>query len=57
MTKEQFEKEYEANIMGLKYKDFFITLPCNCGERDCPKWAAVTNSPLAIKAHNDLYNK
>jgi hypothetical protein len=57
MTKEEFEKRYceRSGISKEEYDEHEITLPCRCGENGCNGWAAVSNTPLAIKAHKDLY--
>jgi len=59
MDKEAFEKEYcENSDMTLEeYRESFVTLPCKCDYEYCQGWACVSNTPLAIKAHNELYNK
>lgn len=61
LTKEEFEKGYceRSGITTEEYKNDFnlVTLPCNCIDEDCPKWAAVTNGPRYIRIHNDLYNR
>lgn len=58
MTKEEFEKAYiEASGMSEElYHETQVTLPCTrCDDDECNGWAAVSNSPLTIKAHNALY--
>lgn len=57
MNKEQFEKRYieRSGITQEQYDEFLITMPCSCGVRGCKGWVAVTNTPLGIKAHKDLY--
>jgi hypothetical protein len=59
MTKEEFEKRYcERSKITIEeyYNDYnLITVPCNCGITGCYGWAAVTNSPSALKAHKDFY--
>ena len=58
-NKDQFEKDYckQSGITIEQYNGFFnqITLPCNCGDKSCERWAAVTNTPLTIKAHENHY--
>lgn len=57
MTKEKFEKEYceRSGITLEEYRQDFVTLICRCGENDCKGWAVVPNSPLSIKAHEEMY--
>lgn len=60
MSKEEFEIGYceGSEITIEEYHNEYnqITLPCNCGEEGCQGWAAVTNIPLAVKAHVELYS-
>lgn len=57
MTREVFEKSYckRSNITLEQYREWFVTLPCACDYEGCQRWAAVHNSPDAIKAHLELY--
>lgn len=59
MTKEEFEERYckRSDITLEFYHENFVTLPCDCGISGCKGWACVSNSPLSIKAHNDLYRR
>jgi hypothetical protein len=55
MTQSEFIADYG-------YKDLFdngrrLALPCKCGEEDCKGWASVSNDPISLKAHTDLYHK
>ena len=57
MEKEDFIREYcersgESEEELIKYE---VALPCHCGEPGCKGWAMVTNTPLAIRAHQSLY--
>jgi hypothetical protein len=56
MTKEDFEINYcnKSNITIETYNEYFVTLPCECNREGCQGWACVSNSPLLIKAHNEL---
>jgi hypothetical protein len=57
MSKVKFEKEY-CNKSGITiefYHETQVTLPCHCGVESCQGWTAVSNNPVSIKAHNDLY--
>ncbi|MDR3540543.1 MAG: hypothetical protein P4L69_06175 [Desulfosporosinus sp.] len=57
-TKDQFEK-YFCKIIGItidKYRERFVTLPCDCQDDDCTGWACVANNELSIKVHNNRYN-
>lgn len=57
MTKEEFEKRYceRSEITIEEYREYEVTLHCHCGQGGCDGWAAVSNTPITIKAHNDLY--
>lgn len=57
MTKDEFEKQYCKNsgMSKEEYDQHSITLPCQCEADDCQGWASVTNKPLFIKIHNELY--
>ncbi|MEK4328906.1 hypothetical protein MKX70_24005 [Paenibacillus sp. FSL R7-0312] len=57
MNKKEFEEDYcrRSNIQIEEYLNGMITLPCRCGSESCKGWAAVTNNPLAIKSHVNLY--
>jgi len=57
MTKEEFIKKYTEgiDISEVAYNYFFITLPCNCGERGCDGWACVLNNENSIRRHRELY--
>lgn len=59
MDKEEFEKEYceMSHITLEEYNKTQVTLSCNCSNNGCKGWAAVSNNPLSIKAHKDLYMK
>lgn len=59
MTKEEFMTRY-ASRSGLAVEECFgpgaqVSLPCACGDSLCEGWAAVSDNPLSIKAHMDLY--
>lgn len=57
MSKDEFEKIYceKSKITRDFYNEYFVTLPCNFGEKDCKGWACVCNNPLSIKCHMELY--
>lgn len=57
MSGEEFEVGYikRSGITKEKYDKHFITMSCDCDAPNCKGWACVGNSPLLIKAHNDLY--
>ncbi|MED3562322.1 hypothetical protein [Bacillus xiapuensis] len=60
MTKEEFEKRY-CEQSGITTEEYYndcnlITLPCNCDYEGCEGWAAIDNTPRAIKTHKDLYS-
>ena len=57
ITKEEFEQRYcdRSGITIKYYKEWFVTLPCDCGASACHGWAAVSNQPLAIETYNELY--
>lgn len=58
LTKEEFKKEYCAKS-GITWDELSktqIVLPCSCNYEDCKGWAMVSNEPLNIKAHMDLYS-
>lgn len=59
MTKEEFEKVYceRSGIDIEEYQQDNVTLPCDCTHENCNGWAAVSNRRLAIKSHNELYNR
>lgn len=59
MTDEEFEKRYCENS-GITIDEYhgalnLITLPCNCDADNCEGWAAIDNTPQAIKTHKTLY--
>ena len=58
MTKEQFIEEHYG---GGRYANLFqdgtmVALPCCCGVDVCKGWAALTNNPMLIDAHMELYS-
>ena len=57
MTKEEFEKQFTqgVSISPTRYKQKFVTLPCLCGDKNCPGWAAVPNEEQTLKVHKILY--
>ena len=58
MTKEEFKKWYcyKSGITQDFFDKHLIVLSCNCDANSCDGWAAVGNSKLEIKIHNELYN-
>ena len=58
-SKEEFEKRYceRSEISIEDYHEYEVTLPCDCGEDGCEGWAAVSDNPISIKAHKDLYQR
>ena len=56
MTKDEFIDQYKVTSIP---KDEFlktqVVLECDCGETNCKGWAMVSNTPLAIKSHMELY--
>lgn len=53
MTKKEFTSKYCLNskITIEEFDQYFVTLPCRCGEDGCRGWAAVSKNPLDVKAH------
>jgi hypothetical protein len=58
MEKEEFKRWYcnRSGITEAFFNEHFVVLPCQCNFDGCEGWAAVSNTPLSIKIHNDLYN-
>ena len=51
-TRLQFEERYEAGSNGVKFGVNMLSLPCTCWDGGGPThWAAVSNTPSAIKEH------
>ena len=52
----QFEKQYIKNsrITEKFYHENFVTLPCNCGEKNCQGYMVVNKEN--IDNHKKLYN-
>lgn len=59
MNKNDFINNYcnKSNISSDKLNETQVVLPCKCGDESCEGWAVVSNNPLSIKAHNELYSK
>lgn len=57
ITKDEFETGYikRSNITDEQYHEKLITMKCNCGDRSCNGWAAVTNNEESIKRQKELY--
>ena len=57
-TKKEFEDSYIENssISKEDYDEYFVTLPCKCGNKCCSGWTCVNNDELSIKTHNNLYD-
>jgi len=53
----KFEKDYceKSEISINYYNEEFVTLPCNCGQKDCNGWACVSNNKRSIENHTRLY--
>lgn len=61
MNQAEFEEAY-ARRSGLSRDQIFrpgsqVAMRCACGDVHCSGWAAVTDSPLAIRAHVQLYQR
>lgn len=54
---EKFKQDYcEESKISVKFFDkHFVVLPCNCGNKDCPKWAVVVNDKNSIRRHKVFY--
>ena len=51
-TRKQFEERYAASVYGVAFGANTLSLPCTCEDGGGPThWAAVSNNPVAIKAH------
>lgn len=59
VTKEKFIKDYreKSNISICELNKTNVILACDCGDKSCKGWAVVSNNPLSIKSHNELYNR
>lgn len=57
MTKAQFIDRYVAasDISREEFDEWFVALPCACGDETCEGWAAVSNDPFHIKMHAQMY--
>lgn len=57
MTEKDFEKGYiqRSGISEEYYQRNFVTLKCHCSSEVCQNWACVSNNPLSIKTHKELY--
>lgn len=57
MTKQEFKQSYikASGITEEYFDEYFVVLPCKCGEENCRDWATVTNSEKCIQTHNELY--
>ena len=58
IDKQKFEEKYckDSDITLQEYRESFITMPCNCGDKKCLGWSCVNNDELSIKNHKNLYN-
>jgi len=58
MTKEEFIERYGkySNISRDLLLKRCVIMECNCNSSTCMGWAVVSNNPLSIKAHKDLYS-
>lgn len=60
MTRDEFIRNY-CERTGVTWEWLSgpegnqVALRCACGEVGCLGWAMVTNEPLSLKAHTDLY--
>jgi hypothetical protein len=55
MTREEWEAGYikRSDITKEVYDKFSVTLPCDCGNKDCKGWASL---PLtSVEWHFDFY--
>ena len=57
MTKEEFIAGYceRSQITWEELQPFQVALPCSCGDESCCGWAMVSNNPLSVQSHMQLY--
>lgn len=57
LSKYKFIKDYceRSNMTIDKFNERLVALKCNCEDSRCCGWAAISNDPLTIKAHNDCF--
>jgi len=57
IKKQTFERKYIRNsgITLRQYREWKLTVPCNCDYEGCQGWGAIPNDPDLIDTHNRLY--
>lgn len=58
-SKKEFQRKYCKNSkINLKtYLAKYVTLKCNCNDKDCQGWATIHNDKFFINQHKNLYQK
>ena len=58
ITKDEFESKYiqRSKITRVFYNEDYITLPCDCGEKDCEGWASISKEPENVCDHIKFYS-
>jgi hypothetical protein len=57
MTKEDFIAGYceRSHMTWEALQPFQVALPCACADESCCGWAMVSNNPLSVQTHMQLY--
>ena len=57
MTEDEFIAAYckRSGVIWEEIRAFEVVLPCACGDASCCGWAMVSNNPLSVQTHMQLY--
>lgn len=57
MLKEEFVSGYceRSNISKEFFNEYMVAMECDCGDEDCPKFAAISKNHISIQSHKELH--